>query len=127
MSKKVVYMLLVFAVVVALSSWYLVAQGRDKDEKAGTGKSITVTGCLAKGDSPNEFYLTGDNGQKYEIRSDSVPLSEHVGHKVKVTGTTVTESAGDDDDEKGERNERAEHEAANLQVSKLEHLSKTCK
>jgi hypothetical protein len=128
MSKKVVYMLLAFAVVVGLSSWYLVAQGQHKDEKAGAGKNVTVTGCLAKGDSPNEFYLTGDNGQKYELRSDSVRLSEHVGHTVKVTGTTVKESSGDDDDdEKAERNERAEHETANLQVSKLEHLSATCK
>jgi hypothetical protein len=100
---------------------------RTKDEQKAAGKSVTVTGCLAKGDSPNEFYLTGDNGQKYEVRSDSVPLSEHVGHKVKVTGTTVKEAAGDDDDEKGERNERAEHEAANLRASKLEHLSTTCK
>jgi hypothetical protein len=128
MSKKVVYMLLVFAVVVGLSSWYLVAQGQGKDERAGTGKNVTVTGCLAKDDSPNEFYLTGDSSQKYEVRSDSVRLSEHVGHKVKVTATTVKESSGDDDDdEKAERNERAEHETANLQVSKLEHLSATCK
>jgi hypothetical protein len=127
MSKKVVYMLIAFAGVAALSSWYLVAQGEDKDEQKAAGKSVTVTGCLAKGESPNEFYLTGDNGQKYEVRSDSVRLSEHVGHKVKATGTTVKESSGDDDDEKAERNERAEHEAANLQVSKLEHLSGTCK
>jgi hypothetical protein len=127
MSKKVVYMLLAFAVVVALSSWYLAAQVQDKDEQAGTGKSVTVTGCLAKGDSPNEFYLSGDNGQKYEVRSDSVPLSEHVGHKVKVTGTTMKESASEEKEEKGERNEAGEHEAANLQVSKVEHLSTTCK
>ncbi len=127
MSRKVVYTLLVIALVVGLSSWYLVAQGRDKDEQTA-GKTVTVSGCLAKGDSPNEFYLTADNGQKYEVRSDSVQLSEHVGHKVKVTGTTVKESARDDDeDEKTERNERAEHEAANLNVSNIEHLSSTCK
>lgn len=52
MSKKVVDMLTAFAAVVALSSWYLVAQGHDKDEQAGTGKSVTVTGCLAIGNSP---------------------------------------------------------------------------
>lgn len=127
MSKKVVYMLLTLAVVVALSSWYLIAQGQDKDEQRAAGKNVTVTGCLAKGDSPNEFHLTGDNGQKYELRSDSVSLSEHVGHKVKVTGTTVSESASEEKEEKGERNEAGEHEAANLQVSKLDHLSETCK
>jgi hypothetical protein len=124
MSRRLVSTLLVIAVVIALSSWYLVAQGRDKDEQANAGKNMTVTGCLAKGHSPNEFYLTGDNGQKYEVRSDSVNLSEHVGHKVTVTGTTVKESGRDEDeDEKAERNERAEHEAANLQVSNIKHLS----
>ncbi len=125
MSKRVVYVLLVVALVIGLLSWYLVAQ-QDKDEQAG--KNVTVTGCLAKGDSPNEFYLAGDNGKKYEVRSDTVQLSEHVGHKVKLTGTTAKESARDEDeDEKAERNERAEHNAANLQVSKVEHLSETCK
>ncbi len=124
MSRRVVYALLVIALVVGLSSWYLVAQ-QDKDDQAG--KNVTVTGCLAKGDSQNEFYLAGDNGKKYEVRSDTVQLSEHVGHKVTLTGKTVKESSGDDDDEKAERNERGVHEAANLQVSKVEHLSETCK
>ena len=127
MSKKVVYTLLVIALVVVFSSWYLVAQGRDKDEQTAAGKTITATGCLAKGDSPSELYLTADNGQKYEVRSDTAQLSEHVGHKVKVTGTTVKESASEEREEKGERGEAAEHEATNLQVSKVEHLSETCK
>jgi hypothetical protein len=64
MSRKVVHMLLAFAIVIALSSCYLVAQGQDKDNKSGAGKSVTVTGCLSKGDSPGEFYLAGENGQK---------------------------------------------------------------
>ena len=129
MSRKVVCMPLIFAVLVALSSCYLLAQAQDKDEQ-GAGKSVTVTGCLAKGDSANEFNLTADNGQKYELRSDSVPLSEHVGHKVKVTGTTAKESAAEEKEEKGEkgeRNEAGEREAAHLQVSKVEHLSTSCK
>jgi hypothetical protein len=127
MSRKAVHMLLAFAAIVVLSSAYLLAQAQDRDDKAGAGKSVTVTGCLAKGDSPNEFHLTGENGQKYELRSDSVPLSEHVGHKVKVTGTTVEESAAEEKEEKGERHEAGEHEAANLRVSNIEHLSTSCK
>ena len=128
MSKKLIYTLLVFAFVIAFACWYLLAQGRDKDDQTAAGKTMTVTGCLAKGDSPNEFYLTADDGRKYEVRSDSVQLSEHVGHKVKVTGTSAKESARDEDeDEKAERNERAEHTGGNLQVSKVDHLSETCK
>jgi hypothetical protein len=127
MRKNVVYMLLVLAVVVALSACYLLAQGQDKDDHAVAGKSVNVTGCLAKGDSPNEFHLTAENGQKYEIHGDSAQLSEHVGHKVKVTGTTIKESAAEEREEKAEHKGAGEHEAANLQVSKVEHLSTTCK
>lgn len=127
MSRKVVHMLLAFAIFIALSSCYLVAQGQDKDDRPGAGKSVTVTGCLSKGDSPNEFNLTGENGQKYELRSDSVSLSEHVGHKVEVTGTTAKETAVEEKEEKGEHHESEEQEGTHLRVSKIQHLSASCK
>jgi hypothetical protein len=85
-----------------------------------------VTGCLSKGDSPNEFYLTSADGKKYEVRSDSVSLSDHVGHQVTVSGTTAAEGKGEDKDE-DEKNERAENKAGNLQVTNLQMVSITCK
>jgi hypothetical protein len=127
MPKKLVSILITLAVVAALSSAYVVAQSQDKDDQKA-GNTTTVTGCLAKGDSPNEFSLTADNGRKYELRSDSVSMAEHVGHKVTVTGAPAKESAGEEKEEKGERHEAHEgHEAAHLQVSKLQHVSETCK
>ena len=49
-------------------------------------KTRTLTGCLQKGDSANEFKLTTAKGSTWEIKSDSLNLGEHVGHKVTLTG-----------------------------------------
>ncbi len=126
MSKKVVYTLLTLALVIGLSSWYLVAQAQDKDEQNAAGKTISVTGCLAKGESAKEFHLTGDDGKVYELRSDKVSLADHVGHKVTVKGTAVKESEREEKEE-GEKNEARENKAANLQVTDLQMVSDTCK
>ena len=53
------------------------------DSKA---KVRDVTGCLSQGDSPKEFILTATDGSTWEVRSDKVPLAEHVGHTVSATG-----------------------------------------
>lgn len=110
---------------VALSFWIVAAQAQDRDQQS-TGKNTSVTGCLAKGDSPNEFYLTADDGKKYELRSDKVSLADHVGHKVTVTGTAAAESKAEDRDE-DEKKEAAENKAGNLQVTNLQMVSNSCK
>jgi hypothetical protein len=75
-------------------------------QAAGADKSVTFTGCLKQGDSPNSFILanikaddkekggaTGTTGaakapdQVRLIASGDTKLSEHVGHQVTVTGT----------------------------------------
>ena len=50
------------------------------------GEVRDITGCLAKGDSAKEFLLKGTDGSTWEVRSTSVALAEHVGHKVTATG-----------------------------------------
>ena len=49
-------------------------------------KVRTLSGCLQKGDSDKDFKLTDAKGDNWDIKSDAVALSEHVGHSVKVTG-----------------------------------------
>src|SRR5258707_12539976 len=62
-----------------------------------THSNVTVTGCLQKGDSPDEFEIEGKNGKGWELRSKTVKLDEHVGHTVTITGVrhheTKTEQA----------------------------------
>ena len=93
-------------------------------EKAG-GKT-TVTGCLQKGDEAGEYSITGEDGKLYGLRSETVKLSQHVGHKVTITGNLRAESA---EKEKGEAEEHEKKEAAeagDIRVTDLKMVSDKC-
>ena len=99
-----------------------------------TGKTKTVTGCLTKGDEPNEYKITSTDGKMYGLRSTSVNLDEHLNHKVTVTGKTAKEheekgetAANKGTSEKG-TSERGttEKEAGDLNVSNLKMVSTSC-
>src|SRR5215475_10341485 len=63
------------------------------DQKTTHKKVRTLSGCLQKGDSDKEFKLTDAKGDNWEVKSDAVALSEHVGHTVKVTGVVSNAAA----------------------------------
>ena len=94
-------------------------------QKTGTKNgNVTVTGCLQKGDEADEFSLTGDDGKLYDLRSSSVKLAEHVGHKVTVSGKFKAEAY-----EKGEEKEAKEggkKEAGDIQVATLKMVNSSC-
>jgi hypothetical protein len=56
-------------------------------------KTRTLTGCLQKGDSADEYNLTTTKGGTWEVKSDSVKLGEHVGHTVTITGVVSNATA----------------------------------
>jgi hypothetical protein len=56
-------------------------------------KTRTLTGCLQKGDSADEYNLTTAKGGTWEVKSDSVKLGEHVGHTVTITGVVANATA----------------------------------
>lgn len=117
--------LLVIAVVVFVLSFYYTPTGFAQEKPAG-GKT-TVTGCLQKGDEPGEYSITGEDGKTYGLRSKAVDLSQHLGHKVTVTGTLRPESA---EKEKGEAEEHEKKEAAeagDIRVTNLKMVSDSCK
>jgi hypothetical protein len=94
-------------------------------EKTAGGKT-SVTGCLQKGDEPGEYSITGEDGKTYGLRSKAVNLSEHLGHKVTVTGALRAESA---EKEKGEAEEHEKKEAAeagDIRVTSLKMVSEKC-
>jgi hypothetical protein len=94
-------------------------------EKTAGGKT-SVTGCLQKGDEPGEYSITGEDGKTYGLRSKAVNLSEHLGHKVTVTGALRAESA---EKEKGEAEEHEKKEAAEagyIRVTSLKMVSEEC-
>ncbi len=84
--------------------------------------SVTVTGCLQKGDEAGEFAITGEDGKNYELVSRTVKLSGHIGHKVSVTGTVAKEES-----EENEKKEAGEGWSGRIQVTSLKMVSETCK
>jgi len=77
-----------------------------KPQKKGAG-AHSMTGCLEKGDEANTYKLTNAEGKgpkTVEIVSEAkgVDLSAHVGHKVTITGTTVSAKAAEKMEAKAE-------------------------
>src|SRR6185369_428967 len=72
------------ALFVMLAACVVVAQDSASDKSKADTR--TVTGCLSKGDSADEFLLTGKDGSTWEVRSSTVKLADHVGHTVAAHG-----------------------------------------
>jgi hypothetical protein len=118
-SKQLVSLTLIFFLALCVTA--LTAGAQKSNNKNG---NVTVTGCLQKGDEADEFSLTGDDGKLYDLRSTSVKLAEHVGHKVTVNGKFKAEAY-----EKGEEKEAKEgskKEAGDITVSSLKMVSSSC-
>ena len=94
-------------------------------EKSAGGKT-TVTGCLQKGDEPGEYSITGEDGKTYGLRSKAVKLSQHLGHKVTVTGTLRAESAEKEKAEAEEHEKKEAVEAGDIRVTSLKMVSEKC-
>jgi len=116
------FALLVFALAVGV----YVSPGASAQEKSAGGKA-TVTGCLQKGDEPGEYSITGEDGKTYGLRSKAVNLSQHLGHKVTITGTLRAESAEKEKGEAAEHEKKEAAEAGDIRVTDLKMVSDTCK
>jgi hypothetical protein len=82
-----------FGTLLLFACTALFAQESNTDSKA---KTRTISGCLSKGDnsaSSNEFLLTGSDGSTWEVRSDAVSLTNHVGQMVEATGVVQNSTA----------------------------------
>lgn len=89
--------------------------------RTGAGGQMSVEGCLSG--SNGNFTLTDKNGTAYQLTGDTAKLSEHVGHEIKVTGTSATGSAG----AAGSTESSTGAGGQTLQVTTVKHISKTCK
>ena len=110
------------ACVLALGLGSLAWTSQENQAKTKGGNSVTVTGCLQKGDEAGEYSITGEDGKRYGLRSKSVDLSKHLGHQVAVTGTKMRE-----ENEEREKKEAGGGEYADLRVTNIKHISETCK
>ena len=121
---------LVAALSISLCPVALQAQTAAAHPKTAV-KRIMVTGCLEKGDSADEFAITGKNGKTWELRSETVKLAEHVGHTVTITGVrhheTKAEEAKEAKTEGKESKEAEAKEAGDLRVTSLKMVAESCK
>jgi hypothetical protein len=99
------------------------SSGETSSRRTSAGGETTVEGCLSG--SSGSYTLTDKNGNTYQLTGDTAKLSQHVGHEVKITGSS---SAG-----AGSANSGAAAGAAGaagsqqtLQVVSVKHVSKTC-
>ena len=87
--------LLLGLMLVVLGSTWMFAQNSSHDSKSKSD-TRTITGCLSTehgSSNSKEFLLTASDGSTWEVRSDSVPLAEHVGHTVSATGVVKNTTA----------------------------------
>ena len=91
-----------------------------------------ITGCLAKGESANEFLLTGSDGSTWEVRSSKIALAEHVGHTVTATGVVsnatmhnMKEDVKDAAKDSGMAKSDSEH--GHLKITHVKMVSDSCK
>ena len=102
---------------------------QDKQAEKPAQGTKTVTGCLQKGDEAGEFSIVGEDGKLWGLRSSTVKLQDHVGHKVTVTGTASRESKAEAEKEKKEgqvENAAQKEEYGDLRVTILKMISDTC-
>src|SRR5438270_334800 len=92
--------------ICAAQATYSDQQGAKRNTSV-SAKSETVTGCLKKGDQPNEYSIT-DNGKTYGLLNSKVDLSKHLGHQVSVTGKLKAEHEEKEATEANEKNEQKE-------------------
>jgi hypothetical protein len=90
-----------------------------------------ITGCLSRGDSANEFLLTGNDGSTWEVRSSQVALAGHLGHTVTVSGVVsnatmhnMKEDVKDAAKDSGMKKSDEEH--GHLTVTHLKMVSHSC-
>jgi ABC-type phosphate transport system substrate-binding protein len=89
---------------------------------AAASGANTVEGCLSG--SSGSYTLTAKDGTSYQLTGDTAKLSEHVGHTVKITGTSSAASSNAGGTATGTAG--ASSSSQTLEVSSVKHVSKTC-
>ncbi len=119
-------------ILAGLTASWAVAQSETSDSKSKSDVR-TVTGCLTKGDSADEFVLTGNDGSTWEVRGSKsgVDLASHVGHTVSATGVVshamahnMKEDAKDAAKDTGMKKNNTEH--GHLKITDVQMVSESC-
>jgi hypothetical protein len=121
--------LMLCVVLAGLTSVWAMAQDTDTKSK---GDVRSITGCLSKGNSANEYLLTGTDGSTWEIHgNNAVDLASHVGHTIEAKGAVsnakmhnMKEDAKDAAQDSGMKKSNTEH--GHLKVTDVRMVSESC-
>ncbi len=104
--------------------------------KASSTDTTSVDGCLTQLSSNNQFRLTDQAGNSYQLQGDSSELSQHVNQQVRIkasladTGTAMSkaESSTPVPDSTTQTGAAGSNTSGSkqLNVSSVEQLSNTC-
>jgi hypothetical protein len=100
------------------------ANAQDSDKSHA--KSRSITGCLQNGDNSNEYKLIAKDGGRWDLKSDSVNMSEHVGHSVKVTGVVSNSTAHNMKEDMKKGVDKDSKETGDMTVTNLTMVSNSC-
>jgi len=130
--------ILIGALVISCAVAMTAVAATQATHHAGAAKSLT--GCLEKGDEANTFKLTNvTGGGEWELvgAPAALKMSDHLGHKVEVSGTSLSAAAAEKVEHAGaketkaeekmekkeEKGEKGEH---HLKVAAVKMISSTC-
>jgi len=114
---------IVLALLVSLTALAQDTAAKPSDDQS---KTKAVTGCLQKGDQADLFSITGEDGKSWDLRSATVKLDEHVGHKVTVTGSPTREAKAEEKKEGQVENAARKEALGELRVTDLKMVSPNC-
>ncbi|GAC1436891.1 MAG: hypothetical protein NVS1B11_21250 [Terriglobales bacterium] len=122
--------LALFTLFVGITASWVVAQ--DATATSDSKSDVrTITGCVSKGDSADEFTLTANDGSTWEVRSSRVSLADHVGHTVTATGVVsnskmhnLKEDTKEAAKDTGMKHSDTEH--GHLKITDVQMVSDSC-
>ena len=122
---------LLLCVVLGLTTAWAIAQDSDTDAKS-KGEVRSITGCVTKGPSANEFLLTASDGSTWEVHNNNaIDLTSHLGHTIRAEGVVshskmhnMKEDAKGAATDTGMKKNTAEH--GHLKVTDVHMVSESC-
>ena len=70
--------------------------------------------------------LTSDNGATWELKGDTVNLSDHIGHMVTVTGTVDHSKMHEAKEKAKDKTQDNPKEHGHLTVTNIKHVKESC-
>lgn len=126
------HLLLLFSLLILGASWVAAqdtssqtspnADPTASQSTSAAGGETTVQGCLSGSDG--SYTITDKNGNSFLLTGDTAKLAQHVGHTVRVTGTSSTASAAPTGG--GNATGTTGETRPTIEVSSVKHISKTC-